>query len=74
MKKIFITIAVGLLAFTPATLKAQNDSSSEESKPENVTTASTTTVTGDELYKTVTSNLTNTLVGKLSGLVVRPSR
>ena len=71
MKKIFITIAVGLLAFTPATLKAQNDSSSEESKPENVTTASTTTVTGDELYKTVTSNLTNTLVGKLSGLVVR---
>ena len=71
MKKIFITIAVGLLAFTPATLKAQNDSSSEESKPENVTTASTTTVTGDELYKTVTSNLTNTLVGKLSGLVVK---
>ena len=71
MKKIFITVAVGLLAFTPAILKAQDDSSSEESKAERVTTSSTSTVTGDELYKTVTSNLTNTLVGKMSGLIVK---
>ncbi len=71
MKKIIITVAVGLLPFAPATLKAQNDTSSEELKAENVTTASTSTVTGDDLYKTVTSNFTNTLVGKLSGLIVK---
>ena len=34
-------------------------------------TQETSTVTGDDLYKTVTSNFTNTLVGKLSGLIVK---
>lgn len=71
MKKIFITVAAGLLATAPAILKAQNGPSSEESMAEKVTTASTATVTGDDLYKTVTSNFTNTLVGKLSGLIVK---
>ena len=71
MKKIMITVAIGLLPFAPTILKAQDDTSSEESKAENVTTASTATVTGDDLYETVTSNFTNTLVGKLSGLIVK---
>lgn len=72
MKKIFINVAcVGLLTLAPATLQAQNDTSAEESKAENVTTAATATVTGDDLYKTVTSNFTNTLTGKLSGLIVK---
>lgn len=34
------------------------------------TTGSVSTVSGDELYQTATSNFTNTLVGKLSGLTV----
>ena len=71
MKKNIITVAIGLLPFAPTTLKSQTDISSEEAKTEDVTTASTTTVTGDDLYKTVTSNFTNTLVGKLSGLIVK---
>ena len=71
MKKMIITVAIGLLPFAPTTLKSQTDISSEEAKTEDVTTASTTTVTGDDLYKTVTSNFTNTLVGKLSGLIVK---
>lgn len=72
MKKIFINVAcVGLLTFAPVALQAQNDASAEESKAENVKTDATTTVTGDDLYKTVTSNFTNTLVGKLSGLIVK---
>ena len=71
MKKKIITVAIGLLPFAPVTLKAQNDTPSEESKAENVTTTSTSSVTGDDLYKTVTSNFTNTLVGKLSGLIVK---
>ena len=71
MKKIILNVALGLLASAPATLSAQNDVSSEESQAENISTASTTTVTGDDLYKTVTSNFTNTLVGKMSGLIVK---
>lgn len=72
MKKTFINVAcIGLLAFAPAVLHAQNESSAEVSKTERVTTDATATVSGDELYKTVTSNFTNTLTGKLSGLIVK---
>ena len=71
MKKKFITAALGLLTFAPATLNAQDAAAADETAAENVTTAAVVTVAGDELYKTVTSNFTNTLVGRLSGLIVK---
>lgn len=70
MKKKFMTVALGLLTLAPAALNAQDAASADEHAAGNVSTASIATVAGDELYKTVTSNFTNTLVGRLSGLIV----
>lgn len=66
--------AMAVLSLAPASLNAQDYSEydgAEVAETEFVSTAATSTVSGDELYKTATANLGNTFVGKFSGMTVK---
>ncbi len=65
---------MGLSMLSSVGLSAQDYSAydgDEVTVKENVSTAAVATVSGDELYKTATSNFGSTLVGRLLGLSVK---
>lgn len=64
-----------VLTIAPSGLFAQDyseyDGAEEVAQTEFISTAATSTVSGDELYKTATSNFGNTFVGKFNGMTVK---
>lgn len=65
---------MAVLSMVPASLNAQDYSEYDGvdvAETEFISTAATSTVSGDELYKTTTANLVNTFAGKFSGLTIK---